>query len=282
MAAERIVLLGHPVAHSLSPVFQGAALRAAGIAATYELLDVPPEQLGAVVAQLRAERWRGNITLPHKELFAAHCDSVSAVAERVGAVNTYWCDRDGRLHGENTDVDGFDAAARALLGNLPANATSALPPPVGQTVALLGAGGSAAAVCEAVGGWPGATLRIYARRGSRAAGLVSRYASRYASRATLAASVADALQGATLVVNATPIGLADDAVPVPPELLAPATAVMDLVYRPGRTPFVRACRARGLRARDGLGMLVEQGARAFECWFGLVPDREAMWASVVG
>lgn len=278
MAAGRVVLLGHPVAHSLSPAIQGAALRAAGIAATYEALDVPPGRLGAVLASLRAERWCGNVTVPHKEAFAAHCDVVGEVAARVGAVNTYWCDGSGRLHGDNTDVGGFDAAARRLLADLPADDTRALPPPVGQTVALLGAGGSAAAVCEAVAGWPGAALKVHARTAARAAGLVARYA----PAAALASTVAEALQGATLVVNATPIGLADDAMPVAPALLPPGAAVMDLVYRRDQTPFVRACRARQLRAVDGLGMLVEQGARSFERWFGVAPDREAMWASVRG
>ncbi len=275
--AARLALLGHPVGHSLSPVFQQAALQAAQLDSSYEAIDVPPEALPAMVARIREERLCGNVTVPLKEAFLAHCDVVGEVAARVRAVNTFWCDSAGRLHGENTDVGGFDAEARRLLANRPARDTSVLPPPDDQRVALLGAGGSAAAVCEAIAGWTGASLRIHARTRSRA----ERLAARHAGFATVAASAEDAVEGATLVVNATPIGLLDDDVPVDPEVISEGAAVLDLVYRRNGTPWVRACRARQLRARDGLGVLVEQGARSFACWFGLVPDREAMWASLL-
>ena len=137
MDVERLVLIGHPVSHSLSPVFQSAALRAAGIAATYEAVNVAPADLPGMVARMRIERLRGNVTVPHKEAFHAHCDIVGDVARRVGAVNCFWCDSAGQLHGENTDVGGFDAAARRLLADLPAHALDVLPSPAGQTVALL-------------------------------------------------------------------------------------------------------------------------------------------------
>lgn len=278
MDVERLVLIGHPVSHSLSPVFQSAALRAAGIAATYEAVDVAPADLPGMVARMRSERLRGNVTVPHKEAFHAHCDIVGDVARRVGAVNCFWCDSAGQLHGENTDVGGFDAAARRLLADLPAHALDVLPSPAGQTVALLGAGGAAAAVCEAVAGWPGARLRIHTRTPARA----EKLRARHTDVVEVVASAEAALRGATLVVNATPIGLHDDRMPVDPAALGNASAVLDLVYRRQRTPWVQACRGRSLRAHDGLGMLLEQGALSFERWFGLVPDREAMWASVIG
>jgi shikimate dehydrogenase len=88
------------------------------------------------------------------------------------------------------------------------------------------------------------------------------------------------IAGAQLVVNATSVGLHDEAMPLDPALIAPESAVLDLVYRRGATPWVRALRARGHRANDGLGMLIEQGALAFEIWFGTMADRGAMWASV--
>ncbi|MBX3172776.1 MAG: shikimate dehydrogenase [Gemmatimonadaceae bacterium] len=278
MEAERLVVIGHPVAHSLSPVFQAAALQAAGIDATYEAVDVAPADLPAMIARIRAERLLGNVTVPHKEAFHSHCDIIWDVAKRVGAVNCFWCDSAGQLHGENTDVGGFDAAARRVLAHLPAHALDLLPSPTGQTVALLGAGGAAAAVCEAVSAWPGARVRIHARTAARA----KKLAARYAATAEVVPSVEDAVRGATLVVNATPVGLHDDALPVVPEALENGAAVLDLVYRRQRTPWVQACRSRGLRAHDGLGMLLEQGALSFERWFGLVPDREAMWESVIG
>jgi hypothetical protein len=126
----RLVLLGHPVAHSLSPVFQNAALAAAGISARYEAIDVSAAELPGVIRRLVQERAGGNVTIPHKEAVAALCTRRTAIAERVGAVNTFWCEADGALVGDNTDVGGFDVAARALLDGDSA----------GRAVALLGAG----------------------------------------------------------------------------------------------------------------------------------------------
>lgn len=259
----RLVLLGHPVAHSLSPRFQNAALRAAGVDARYEAVDVVPDYLDAMLSTLAAQRAGGNVTVPYKEAVAARCAVRSALAERVGAVNTWWHDADGRLVGDNTDVGGFDAAVRAVL-----------PAPAGARVALIGAGGSAAAVLAAVAAWPGAWLRVWSRRPDRAAAL----AAREPEFAESVENVHDALAGATLVVNATPLGLhAGDASPVPVDALPAGAAVFDLVYRPTRTRWARAARAAGHPAEDGLAMLVEQGALAFERWFGRPADRAAMW-----
>lgn len=260
----QLVLLGHPVAHSLSPRFQAAALRAAGIPIDYGARDVAPNALAEVLATLAATRCAGNVTVPHKERVAERCAVLSPLAARVGAVNTFWHDRAGAMVGHNTDVGGFDAAVRAVVNPLDGPAS----------VALVGAGGSAAAVLAAVAGWPGAGVRVWSRRPERAAAL----AAREPGVATAVSTLADALDGASLVVNATPLGLrAGDPPPVAVERLPPGAAVYDLVYAPGRTAWVRAARASGHPAEDGLEMLVEQGALAFACWFGREPDRGAMW-----
>ena len=97
----------------------------------------------------------------------------------------------------------------------------------------------------------------------------------------VAASVREAVTGARLVVNATPLGMRDgDALPVDPSWLAPDAVAVDLVYGGGETPWVRAVRASGRRAADGTAMLVEQGALAFRRWFGMEPDRGAMWRAL--
>lgn len=263
----RLVLLGHPVAHSLSPVFQNAALRSAGLPVVYDALDVPPEELDETLRALARSGSAGNVTVPHKQRAAAVCDRLTALASRVGAVNTFWCDPDGALVGDNTDVDGFDAAVRHLLGAAPD----------GLTVALVGSGGAAAAVLAAVETWNGARARLWGRTAGRAAAL----AKRYAPIAAVSERIEDALRGADLVVNATPVGLQGGDTPFPPALLPSGAAVLDLAYRRGgETPLVAAARMRGLRASDGMVMLVEQGALAFERWFGVQPDREAMWASL--
>jgi shikimate dehydrogenase len=263
----RLVLLGHPVAHSLSPAMQNAALRRAGIPMTYEAMDVPPAQLATVAGLLRDAGAAGNVTVPHKEAFAALCQSRSPVAERVGAVNTFWTDA-GALVGDNTDVGGFDAAIRHHFG---------LPHEHGIVV-VLGAGGSAAAVLAAVERWTGARARIVSRTNARAEAL----AARFARITTVFEHVADAVHDASLVVNATPVGLDGVALPMDPAFLPPGADVLDLTYRRGETAWVHACRARGLRAADGLAMLIEQGALAFERWFGTIPDREAMWKAARG
>src|SRR6185369_11693992 len=108
---SRIVLVGHPVSHSLSPTFQNAALRVAGIDISYEALDVAPDALASAMRAFTRARVAGNVTLPHKEAVYALCDHRSAMAARVGAVNTFWSDGT-QLFGDNTDVGGFDAAFR--------------------------------------------------------------------------------------------------------------------------------------------------------------------------
>jgi shikimate dehydrogenase len=261
----RLVLLGHPVRHSLSPRFQNAALRAAGIDLTYEALDVPPHALGDVLAQLRAGRGAGNVTIPHKAAVAAACDQHTGTATRTGAVNTFWCEG-SRLVGDNTDVAGFRTLVLNVLGEEPRDAI----------VGLLGAGGGAAAVCTVVERWPGARIRVHARTSDRAEAL----ASRFPTLVEHVASPGDAIRGATIVINATPVGLGADEMPVPVSELPRDAAVMDLAYRAGLTPWIAAARAAGHRAADGLEMLIAQGAEAFERWFGRAPDRDVMRAAL--
>lgn len=270
----RLVLVGHPVAHSLSPRFQNAALaaldaeRGAGAPGlVYEALDVAPAALDEVLATLIAARGAGNVTVPHKEAVAARCTRLSPLAARVGAVNTFWCAEDGSLVGDNTDVGGFVRAARTLLPG----------EPLDLEVALIGAGGSAAAVLAAIERWPGCTVRLWSRRPERAAALATRFGAFVRAEPSLARCV----RNARLVVNATPLGLRpDDPLPIPPDRLKAGITVLDLAYHPDETPLVRRCRAAGLRAGDGLVMLIEQGALAFERWFGVAPDRARMWAAL--
>ena len=262
---SRLVLLGHPVAHSLSPRFQTAALRAANIPVEYSALDVDPPSLERVVAELKREGVAGNVTVPFKERVHDVCDELTPLAQRVGAVNTFWVSEDGALVGDNTDVGGFDYAVRSLLGSAPRD----------LTVGVLGAGGAAAGVLAAVESWPGCFAHVYNRTPERARLLAERFRS-------VAKPVDDVgvIAGAQLVVNATSLGLRDDAFPIDVALLAPEAAVVDLVYRRGETAFVRATRARGHRSVDGLPMLCEQGALAFERWFGRSPDRTVMWRAL--
>ena len=261
----RLVLLGHPVGASLSPVFQNAALAAAGIGILYETVDVEAPDFARTLASLLAQDTWGNVTVPHKERMALACDELTPLAARVGAVNTFWVDDENRLVGDNTDVGGFTTALTSLLGDAPREVT----------LGVFGAGGAAAAVLASLDALPGCRAYVFNRTMERARALCERFSA-------VAQPVDDvgSIAGAQVVVNATSIGLRDDAYPLDPDLIPIETPVLDLVYRRGETAWVRALRARGHRAADGIGMLVEQGALAFERWFGVPPDRGAMRKAV--
>lgn len=256
----RLVIIGHPIAHSLSPVFQNAALQALQLPLRYEALDVAPSALRDTMMRLALEQAGGNVTIPHKEAVAAMA-RCSPLAERVGAVNTFW-HHDGELVGHNTDVAGASATIAALQPDGVHNIRCA----------LLGAGGSAAAVLMALHEAGCAEISVAARTPARAHQL----AERIGVRIDVVSDADAAVRGAALVINATPIGLRDDAMPIAPEQLASNASVFDLVYRRGGTPWVRACRAAGHRAEDGQRMLLEQGAAAFTCWTGMTAPRDVM------
>jgi shikimate dehydrogenase len=261
---KRLVLIGRSLGHSLSPSFQNAALAAAQLPLRYETLDIPASALDDALQELAVEEAAGNVTVPHKQAVFSRCDRLQAVAQRAAAVNTFWFEH-GELVGDNTDVPGFDAAARQLLGGAPRD----------LTVGLLGAGGAASAILTAIESWPGSKALVHNRTRDRALALCARFSS--------IAHVSDGdelARAADLVVNATTVGLRDDEVPLDPRCLRASAKVLDIVYRRGETAWVRGARARGLHAMDGLVMLIEQGAAAFERWFGFAPDRDAMWRAV--
>lgn len=257
----RLVLLGHPLRHSLSPLFQNAALRSARIPLKYEALEVAPDDLEATVDLLITQRAAGNVTIPHKIAVCELTELRTGVAQRVGAVNTFWVEQ-GKLAGDNTDVAGFTALVQDALGSIAQRAR----------VTLLGAGGAAAAVLAAVESWPGVHVRVWSRSEERRTTL----ATRFAAVAEAAPTLEDAMADATLVVNATPVGMNDDAHPVPVAMLPRRSTVIDLVYRRGGTSWVNAARGRGHIAADGKVMLLAQGAASFERWFGIRPDLHAM------
>lgn len=243
-----------------------AALEKAGIDLEYTALDVVPDDFDRLLDVLVADGAAGNVTIPFKERAAARCDWLSTAAQRAGAVNTFWS-VEGELHGDNTDIGGFQSAALELLGAVPANAR----------IALLGAGGAAAAVLAAVERWPGCAVAVHARTADRA----GRLAARFSHVARAVETRKEALTDATLIVNATPLDAEDGpGAPAPLDELPDGCAVIDLVYRPGETAWVRAARARGHPAIGGLPMLVEQGALAWRRWLGVEPDRVVMRAAL--
>jgi shikimate dehydrogenase len=264
-AEAHLAVIGDPVAHSLSPAMQGAALGAAGLRWTYEAVRVRPEALPAAVGRLQ-ETVRGfNVTVPHKIAIRDYLDEVAPNATRAGAVNTVVCDG-GRLFGDNTDIPGFTAALLSVDPN-----------PAGRAV-LLGAGGAARAVVLALLDL-GLPVTVANRTPARAQALAG-CLSGVEAIATDAPGLIDRLSEATIVVNATSLGLhPDDPSPLPPgtHLRHGATAI-DLVYG-HETTFLREARRHGCRVSDGIEMLVRQGAESFRLWTGIAPDLEVMRAA---
>lgn len=269
-----LTIIGDPVAHSLSPVFQQAALDALGLPLRYKRTRVTAAELPALMALMRQDGMGGNVTMPHKALAASLVDARTSRVHRIGAVNTLWVDS-GRLVGHNTDVDGIRATLRALC-----------PDGLSGPAVVIGSGGSAAALLVGLEEFGCPHTVVVARQPNQAGALVARVGTQ--ARVAPLPTTADgwhalfaAIPATALVVNATPVGMQDDQLPIPVDLL-PSTdvACFDLVYRPGLTAWIRAARAGGHRAEDGLRMLVEQGAAAFSCWFDRPAPLEAMWAAV--
>jgi shikimate dehydrogenase len=286
--AIRLGVLGWPVAHSLSPRIQNAALEAAGLAGwRYQLLPVPPDLLAPTVRALEGAGFRGvNVTIPHKRAALALADEASPVARAVGAANTLLFER-GLIHAENTDAPGLIAA-------LPID-------PRGVSALILGAGGSARAAVWALREAGASEVRVWNRTAERARSL---------SRELGAVAVAEP-GPADVLVNCTPVGMtqttapcasgADPAgrsraaggsiptppqgsIPTPPVKSIPLAAdevtmfrcVVDFAYGHAETPLIGAARAAGIPAVDGLDLLVAQGALSFERFTGLAAPVEAM------
>lgn len=270
--AVHLGLIGWPLGHSLSPDLHRAALAAAGLRGDYRLFPVPPLPAGQGDLAQRMEDLRSgaldglNVTLPHKQSVLNQVDELTPSARQAGAVNTLRVSA-GRLLGDNTDLPAFLADLRACF---PALAT-------GRAL-LLGAGGSARAVAAALAqtGWE---LVVAARRVEQARDLTAGLPGAPAVETSLDPAGVARLPRIDLLVNCTPAGMFPDSqgCPWPAGLALPGgCAVYDLVYNPRETALVRIARQGGHPAANGLGMLVEQAALAFERWTGRPAPRAAM------
>ncbi len=259
-----LALLGDPVAHSLSSVLQNAALAEAELDAVYVTIACGAEDVAGVLRSLARSGGGGNVTLPHKERAATVVTAASDAVRRTGACNTFWGEGDA-VHGDNTDVEGFRRALEAFVPGAPA----------GARVLLLGAGGAARAALVALLDDGAREVSLFNRTTERARAV----ARRIGGERVRVVTGGEELEGAVfdLVVNATRLGLdPSDPLPMDLERLHRAGAVMDLVYGAGATPFVRHATSLGYRATDGAEMLVQQGAAAFETWWGRPAAVEAM------
>ncbi|MGM0401968.1 MAG: shikimate dehydrogenase [Chloroflexota bacterium] len=275
LAHSRVVgLIGWPVEHSVSPPMHNAAFEALGLDWCYVPLPVRPRRLREAVEGVRALGLCGvNATVPHKQALLPLVDELTPAAETIGAVNTLIVEED-ELLGHNTDAGGFMRALR-----------EAGFPPDGCTALVLGAGGAARAVVYALGG-VAERVTVLNRTPRRAHDLVEDFQRRLPAH--LAAGpleggvLSEAASEADLVVNATPVGMwpEEDASPWLEEVpFPPGAFCFDLIYNPRETRLMRTARTAGAGASNGLGMLVHQGAEAFERWTGREAPVKVMYAA---
>jgi shikimate dehydrogenase len=266
-------LVGWPLGYSLSPLMHNAALQAVGLSGEYRLFPIQPFPEGEIALQellsnAKSGRIHGlNVTIPHKQDILAFLDALTPAARTIGAVNTIVF-QNGMLTGDNTDWAGF-------LHDLE-NQMSTPIPDSRKHAQVLGAGGSARAVVYALrqSGWQ---VNISARRPDQALQLAADLSVEGCQISTLPLRQFTELPETTLIVNTTPVGMAPDTAssPWPVDLPFPRQAFLyDLIYNPGETVLMKAARFAGLPAANGLGMLAEQAALAFEIWTGQPAPRD--------
>jgi shikimate dehydrogenase len=262
--AELVGVFGHPVAENPTGVMQEAAFQARGLNWRYLTIEVRPEDLAGAMVGLRAFNMRGiNLTIPHKVAVIQYLDRLSPEAELMGAVNTVVREGD-QLIGHNTDGKGFLRSVREDAGV----------DPKGKRIVFLGAGGAARAMTVELALAGAAHITIVNRTPSRGQELAKLLREKTPVTAQFVQWQGEYVvpPEADILVNATPVGLFPNVEEMPLVVMAsirPDLLVCDVIPNPPRTAFLRAAKARGARTLDGLGMLVYQGAIAFQMWTGV-------------
>ncbi len=264
---KRAGVIGDPVDHSLSPVMHLAAMRATGFEGTYEAWPTKLDELEARVASLKEPDVLGaNVTVPHKQVVMPLLDDVTETARRIGAVNTIIPNADGLL-GDNTDAYGFRRSLQEHVNREEIDCA-----------VVLGAGGASRAVIVALQEMDVDRIVVTNRTDDRAAELAREFET---AMAPWSEAPVEEFPQADLLVNATSLGWHDE-MPVSDRALGrlkKGATVFDLTYRD--TALLRTAAARKHAVLDGLGMLIHQGARAFELWTGLDAPVDAMREAVL-
>jgi shikimate dehydrogenase len=269
----RLGIFGWPVAHSKSPQMHEAAARALGIALRYERFEVAPDDLAAAIRREHEAGIDGyNLTVPHKEAIMTLIDEIAPAARAIGAVNTV-VREDGRYVGYNTDAPGLVRSLEEACVQVD-----------GARVVVLGAGGAARAAVVGLSDAGADEIAVLSRRPEQSEALCDSLAAPIECNLE-AAPLSEAswyFETATLIVQATSAtlesnpGAVDFAASLPIDALPAEAAVADMVYKPLETAVLAQARQRGLTTVDGLGMLLYQGAIAFEMWTGYDPPLDVM------
>ena len=261
-ATRLAAVIGSPVRHSLSPALHNAAFDAGGLDWRFVAFEVAPGQAKEAIAALRTLGIGGfAVTMPHKADVAAVVDEADEAAAALQSVNTVVLRSDGSTFGASTDGQGFVDSLRARGVEL-----------VGRRVVVLGAGGAARAIVDALGRSAVGDIAIVNRTEANAVAV---------SELTPMARVGRVVDIATadILVNTTSVGMGTDETPVDPALLHDGLTVADIVYHPRRTALLAAAAAAGARTVEGLGMLVHQAVLQQELWTGVRPDPAVMFAA---
>lgn len=276
----KLGLIGFPVAHSLSPEIQNAALKFFGLEGDYSLFPIHPSDkqgLQDLLGCVRSGEITGlNVTIPHKQNAMEFLDELTPTAKTIGAVNIIYR-REDKLIGDNTDAPGFLSDLKKFVNRKTRRKGDA-------NALILGAGGSARAVVYALANdnWK---VGIAARRIEQAEQLALSFPNYEIQIADIESLNLSGLQHSNieLIINTTPVGMIPniDQSPLPENIsLSKETMMYDLIYNPRQTKLVRDAFAQGLQATTGLGMLIEQAALGFELWTGHNPPREVLWNAV--
>ncbi len=267
-------VIGHPIAHSRSPMLHNFWLKRYGIKGHYIPMDIDQSDLNQALEMLPKYGFVGlNVTIPHKETVLALADIVTDRASLIGAANTLIFRKDGKIHADNTDGAGFTANLRQHAPQWN---------PAAGPAAIFGAGGAARAVIAALIELGTPEIRIANRTRPRAEALRQDFGARLHVYDWLHAG--HMLDGARLVINSTSLGMTGKPdLRLPLDDLQPGTIVTDLVYTPLMTQFLIEAQHRGAYIVDGLGMLLHQAAPGFERWFNHRPVvDDATRAAVLG
>lgn len=265
---KKAFVVGYPIKHSRSPLIHGYWLEKFGIRGSYEAIPIEPERFNRFMQELRTGESGyigGNVTIPHKEAAYRMSDCPDELAQELGAANTLWVEG-GKIHATNTDGRGFTANLdqrypgwdRGRQGHA-------------NRAVILGAGGAARAIIQAVRDRGFDEVHVVNRTLSKAQEMRDRFGRRIFAHSMDA--LGEVMQSASLFVNTTSLGM--DGEPVPTidfSGLAQEALVTDIVYVPLVTPILQQAHEQGLAIVDGLGMLLHQAAPGFEKWFGKLPD----------
>ncbi len=261
-------LIGSPVRHSLSPVLHNAAFAQLGLNWVYFAFEVAPGSATAALAAMRTLGLAGlSVTMPHKEAVAAAVDELDATAKALRSVNTVVAHAAGKLVGYSTDGDGLIASLRASGVSV-----------AGRTTCVLGGGGAARAICDALAR-AGAASVVVVNRTPAAAEVAAALAVSNGASVGSVGTMRDIAE-ADIVINATSVGMGTNELPCDPALLRAGQTVADIVYHPRATALLRAAKAAGAVTVEGLGMLVHQAALQQQLWHGAMPDVAVMTAAV--